>query len=115
MAQQATWKRRVTEWRASGLTAAEFAAGRDFAPATLSWWAWRLGSGAQPERERGDGPRAATFVRVVAARPAPSMSREESAVVVELGEARVRVAPGVDRALLETVVSVLAAHAREGA
>jgi transposase len=113
MSKQATWKRRVAEWRASGLTAAEFAAGRDFAPATLSWWAWRLGSGALPERRAADGPRPAGFIRVVTARPVPAV--DESPLVVEIGVARVRVARGVDRDVFETVVAVLAAHARGGA
>jgi transposase len=113
MSKQATWKRRVTEWRASGLTAAEFAAGRDFAPATLSWWAWRLGSGALPERRAADGPQPGGVIRVVAARPAPAV--DESPLVVEIGAARVRVARGVDRDAFETVVAVLASHARGGA
>jgi transposase len=113
MSKQATWKRRVAEWRASGLTAAEFAAERDFAPATLSWWAWRLGSGALPERRAADGPQPSGFIRVVTARPVPAV--DESTVVVEIGVARVRVARGVDRDVFETVVAVLAAHARGGA
>ncbi len=43
MANAAIWKRRLAEWRASGLTAAEFAAGREYAASTLTWWSWRLG------------------------------------------------------------------------
>ena len=113
MANQATWKRRVCEWRASGMTAAEYSAGRDFAPATLTWWAWRLGAGAVPERPPVGSAQPGGFIRVVAARPVPVV--DESPVVVEIGVARLRVGRGVDREVLEMVVGVLAAHARVGA
>ena len=46
MADRTTWKRIVAEWRASGLTAREFAEGRGFAHMTLTWWAWNLGRDA---------------------------------------------------------------------
>ena len=50
---------------------------------------------------------------MVTARPVPAV--DESPLVVEIGVARVRVARGVDRDVFETVVAVLAAHARGGA
>jgi hypothetical protein len=33
----------VRRWKASGLTAEAFAVREGIAPATLSWWRWRLG------------------------------------------------------------------------
>ncbi|MCB9615981.1 MAG: hypothetical protein H6722_26400 [Sandaracinus sp.] len=45
MADRTEWARRVSEWRRSGLTAAEFCRGRDFAVSTLRWYS--VVSGAQ--------------------------------------------------------------------
>jgi hypothetical protein len=52
------WLRRVRRWKASGLTAGAFAAREGIAPATLSWWRWRLArEGERIEKARGaEGP-----------------------------------------------------------
>jgi hypothetical protein len=42
---RAKWAERIREWRASGLSAEDFAAGKDFEPASLRWAASQL----QPE------------------------------------------------------------------
>ena len=68
MADAATWKRRTAEWRASGLTAREFAGRGGFAPATLTWWAWRLRSRSDDSAARCDNREAShavEFARVV--------------------------------------------------
>jgi transposase len=97
MADAKTWSNRVTEWRASGESAAAFAAGRGFAPSTLRWWASRL--------SRGE----VELVRVVTSPPA---TPRESAITIELAGARVLVTSGFDRALLADVLAVLReAHA----
>ena len=36
------WAQRIKEWERSGLTRAQFTAGKDFHPASLSYWKWRL-------------------------------------------------------------------------
>lgn len=92
MADAETWAKRVAEWRASGLTAGEFAAGRGFGGSTLRWWASRLG------REQS------AFVRVVTA---PSAEVRDGPVEVHVGEARVVVRSGFDRATLAEVLAVL--------
>ena len=43
MSNQSIWSQRVDEWRKSGLTAAEFCEGRDFAVGSLRAWSSRLG------------------------------------------------------------------------
>ena len=37
------WTKRVESWRASGLTAKQFAAQHGIRAGTLVWWSWRLG------------------------------------------------------------------------
>lgn len=95
MADEATWAKRVAGWRASGQTAAEFAAGRGYAGSTLRWWASRLG------RERR------AFVRVVA-KPADAPSGD-GALEVEVGGVRVHVRAGFDRVALVALLEVLRA------
>ncbi len=43
MPNESTWSQRVDEWRKSGLTAAQFCEGRDFAVGSLRSWSSRLG------------------------------------------------------------------------
>lgn len=90
-----TWKTRVKAWRASGKTAPEFAAEHGLEASTLRWWASQLrhepASSAHVQLAR---------VEVVAASAA-------SALVVEVGAARIEVRDGFDRALLRDVVSAL--------
>lgn len=87
-----TWAQRVAEWRASGQTADEFAAGRGFAGSTLRWWSSRLGR------------QTPSFVRVVAASDGP---RGAGSIELEVGKVRVHVRAGFDRALLAEVLEVL--------
>ena len=105
MANAAVWSKRVAAWRASGRSAAEFSAGKGYAPATLKWWASRLSRSA----EVAAIPAATRIARVVrAAAPAPTSA--SGAVVVDLGAARVTIEHGVDRATLELVLDVLRAQ-----
>src|SRR5262245_66653432 len=46
----ALWRARVADWKASGLSGSEFAAGHGLVASTLQWWAWRL------IRKYGDPP-----------------------------------------------------------
>lgn len=101
MASASTWAKRVSAWRASGQTAAAFAAGRGFAGSTLKWWASHLGR------------RSPELVRVVTTRPpAPGSARASTGASVELevGGVRVCVRSGFDRALLGEVLDVLTAR-----
>src|SRR5690606_24907151 len=42
MASAAEWSRRVASWRRSGLSAEEFASGKDYRAKTLAWWSSEL-------------------------------------------------------------------------
>ena len=97
MTTETTWAKRVAAWRASGLTAAEFSAGRGFAASTLRWWASRL-------RHAKKAPQLA-LARLVA-RPSMSPARHAS-IVVELAGARVLVPSDVDREALAVVLDLL--------
>jgi len=44
-----TWAKRVERWRDSGLTAKEYAAEVGVNAHSLSWWKWRLSSGAKEQ------------------------------------------------------------------
>ena len=91
------WRRRICEWRASGLSVRAFCARRGVA--TPSFYAWRR------MLEQRDAERPAFVpVRVVPdALPACARTLE----VVLAGGRIVRVAPGFDAATLRQVVAVL--------
>ena len=99
-----TWGDRVAAWRASGLTAEQFCAGKDFNAKRLWWWSSNL-------RRRGASVsvNSVPIARVVRANRPPPVATAHSGtdVVVELGGAQVRVSPGADRETLEIVFAVL--------
>ena len=94
------WRERVGAWRASGLTAEAFASGKAFSASTLRWWSSRLGR--------------APSVAFLELLPRPTVTAPELPrdLVVEVGPARVRVAPGFDPTLLVAVVRALAEGTR---
>ena len=96
---EAKWAERVREWKASGQTAKEFAAGREFKPSTLVYWASCLRTGSELRKRREPRVRIARVVRV----PAPT----DAAIVVAVGAARVSVRAGFDPVLLRQVVLAL--------
>lgn len=119
---RAKWAERIREWRASGLSAADFAAGKGYDGASLRWAA----SQVQPERPSrstlapNSGPKEPRRRRRVDKSMMPPseaprflpvrMRRPEQAageMVVEVGGARIRVSRGVDVALLGDVVRAL--------
>lgn len=87
-------------WRASGLTADAFAAGKSFSAGTLRWWSSRLGRAPS-----------VTFLELLP-RPAVAAPEPPRDLVIEVGAARVRVATGFDPTLLAAVVRALAEEAR---
>lgn len=107
MADAATWTKRVRAWRASGKTADAFCVGRDFAPATLKWWSWRLKN--KPARKVGpkrSKSRAIPMARVVRS-SAATVTLVSSAIAIELRRSRVVVPAGADRTTLEAVLELL--------
>jgi hypothetical protein len=95
----------VEEWRQSGKSAPEFAAGREFTVSSLRYWATKL-------RATAARPRAPALARVVQpgrvaaveARGAPS---ETDGVEVIVGDARIVVRRGFDPVLVRELVSAL--------
>lgn len=100
MADATTWRRRIVGWRASGLTAAEYARGRGYAPATLRWWASRL-------RGTDDGVESTglRMARLVVAEPHGVAGG--SGVSLDVAGVRVDVGRGFDRTTLAAVLEVL--------
>jgi len=117
---EAKWVERIREWRASGLSAEEFATSKGFKPSTLSWAASLLGrsskssappppnsepSHAEPRTQRRRAPaRQTPRFLPVHARPGGATAAE---MIVEIGLARIRVHRGFDVLLLGEVVRAL--------
>ncbi len=100
---RAKWERRVARWKASGLTAAEFAAGRGYSPATLKWWSSRLGPRGLPDAVGSAVPLARVVVRD---EPAAVAETAETPVVLELEQLRIAVRRGFDPEVLRQVLMV---------
>ena len=119
---RAKWAERIREWRTSGLSAEDFAAGKGYEGASLRWAVSQI----QPEmssrsmtepaaRPKAPRRRGAIAKSAVAPAQAPRflpvrMRRAEPPVaemIVEVGGARIRVSRGVDVALLGDVVRAL--------
>ncbi|MBP7551020.1 MAG: hypothetical protein KA761_12090 [Gemmatimonadaceae bacterium] len=87
------WRDRVATWQRSGLSADDFCEDQPYAASTLLGWSSRLRRTT-----------ATTFIELRPRKPVVARSTE---LVVEIGAARVRVAPGFDPALLAAVVTAL--------
>jgi hypothetical protein len=92
-------RREVEGWRASGVSAAEYAARRGYAVTSLMRWVKTTGD------EGGTESAAPRFVRLELA---PSSGAK--ALVVEVGAARIVVEPGFEPEHLGAVVAALAAR-----
>ncbi|MGO9837357.1 MAG: IS66 family insertion sequence element accessory protein TnpA [Polyangiaceae bacterium] len=99
------WTERVRAWRASGRTAREFAAGQEFKPSTLTYWASQLRRSASAEG--GVAGKRAPRLRMVQVVGTAAMAPREDTLVVAVGTARIVVRAGFDRALLRDVVEAL--------
>lgn len=115
MSELEMWKQRVAEWKASGLKASAYCAGRDFEVKRLYQWATRL------NRIEAESPESRVrMARVVLrGRQEAPATREPAGqgtgVSIELQGVRVVVPPGVDRATLSAVLDALDARAARGA
>jgi hypothetical protein len=102
MADAAVWKKRVSAWRASGLTAAVFCDEQGLVLSSLRYWTQRV--------RRDDEAAAPPPVRLAqVVRQAEPPLADVAALVVEVGGARISVARGFDRATLAAVIDVLGA------
>ena len=123
------WQERIRQWRASGKTAADFVADKDFQAASLRWAVSQLDGAddvrlstapsARPAARRGavrastpaTGPLKAPAFLPVRVRPShPPSSGDE--MIVEVDGARIRVGRGADMALLGDVLRALRGGAR---
>jgi hypothetical protein len=107
---RATWLARIEEWRRSGKTAEEFAAGQPFSGGTLTWRASQLrhehgAAGRRRASRRAVGKVGSRMVLAEVVRRAPV--RPVAALTVEIGSARITVSERVDAALLRDVVRAL--------
>ena len=84
---ETAWAERVAAWRESGLSAARFASGKEFAASTLRYWASRL------KRLRVEEP-TITFARL------PRAELPPRPVTMIVGEARIEVFGDTDEAAL---------------
>ncbi|MGH7898664.1 MAG: IS66 family insertion sequence element accessory protein TnpA [Candidatus Binatia bacterium] len=108
VSRRAEWAERVRRWRRSGLKAREFAESIGVKPATLTYWAWRLGrdGGKRGNRDRaGRGSRIAVgtqFVELI------TSAVEDRRFELELGNGcRLRIPAGFDDAALERLLRVV--------
>lgn len=100
MASRASWETHVAAWKRSGLSATAYAARHRLNANTLGWWSSRLAHSVPAVR----------FARVVPATLAPASPLADAGLEIVLGSGRVlRVRPGVDPALLRTVLDALEA------
>jgi hypothetical protein len=103
------WSERVAAWRASGKSAAAFCDKHGYSAKSLQWWSSELRRRGQAMATREPQVKLARVVRARSAAPSTAPS-----VVVSVGEARVEVRAGADRATLELVLGALHA-AQSGA
>lgn len=117
MANASEWGKRVAAWRASGLTAEQFCAGREYSAKSLWHWSSRLGRAGdkgvapRPGRRRSRTPEVVPVARLVRAGEASSLG----SVVVELNGARIEVQGAVPATTLQAVFEALRDARSEGA
>jgi transposase len=110
MAKAAEWTKRVAEWRASGVQAQEFCAGRGYSAKCLWHWSSKLGRAGAGASTREPAVR---LVRVERQRAAPTPSAA-SDMVVEIDGVRLILHGQVDAQALRTVMTTLRTLSVEG-
>jgi hypothetical protein len=101
------WTERVRAWRASGLSASEFARPAGYRGKTLSWWGSELKRRERVKREKASGAPQITMARVRVTRRS---AEGDELISVVVGAARIAVRRGFDATLLREVVSALGAE-----
>jgi transposase len=110
MATRSEWAERVGRWQRSGLGAEEFAEREGIKSKRLVWWRWKLRSA--PPSPPPPAPEL-RFLPVHVVDSASGLSGPGVALEVVLPNGRVvRVAPGFDPAMLESVLSIASGGAR---
>lgn len=120
---QSEWKRLVSAWRASGLSAREFSQRHRVTEGTLRWWAWRLpravGGSVSRRREndvRQERPRFVPLTIVPADGVEDEARAEGSAEswveVILASGTRIRVGAGFEQQTLSRVLRALESEPR---
>ncbi len=99
------WIERIRQWKESGKTAEEFAAGQPYKASTLKWRAAGLRRSAEGGGRPGEGQGPSGAIRM--ARVVPRVRGAE--LVVEVAGARIALSRGFDAALLAEAVRALGA------
>ena len=112
MANAELWKKRVADWQASGLSAAEYCKGQEFTTGPLYRWSSRLAEATS----EGASP-AVPLVRLVRGTkptaPAPAEGAPRATeVIIEVQRARVLVPPGADVMTVGVVLEALGVAGR---
>ncbi|MFZ6186098.1 IS66 family insertion sequence element accessory protein TnpA [Nannocystis pusilla] len=98
---EATWRKRVDGWIASGQTCKEYAARIRVNPHTLGWWKWRLHAHGDASGQGGAG-----FVEVTQ-EVAASLTNETGVLELEVGRVVLRIRGHVEADVLGRVLDVL--------
>ncbi|PCC72529.1 hypothetical protein SAMN02745121_08743 [Nannocystis exedens] len=106
-ATEATWRKRVEGWIASGQTCKEYAARIRVNAHTLGWWKWRLHGAQDGAQDRGTG--GAGFVEVTQ-EIAASLTNEAGVLELEVGRVVLRIRGHVEADMLGRVLDVLEAR-----
>jgi transposase len=104
MTSRAEWTKRVSQWRASGESAGDYASSRGFSERSLRWWAWHL------KRARAEASRTTSSVQLVRVERAAKPAME--AVVLEVGLARIRVNRKTDPDAVRVLLAALTERAQ---
>jgi transposase len=102
MSNETEWPARVSAWRASGKSAPEFCADKDYSATTLYWWASRLKRDGQPKPRH----KPLRLARVV--RKAPDEAGKCAPIVLQIGSARLEISRGADQTTLSNLLLALA-------
>lgn len=95
------WREAVGEQRASGLSVSAFCRKRGLVEHRFRYWQEKFGK-EQPGKQ-------ATVLRFARAVPKSSEPSGEGSLTLEVGQARIRIRAGFDRALLREAVRALGA------
>lgn len=104
------WIERIREWKASGQTAEDFAAGQPYKASTLKWRAAllrRSDEGGAQDRNSESSTGAIRMARVV---PVARGDERPVGLMVEVSGARIALTRGFDAQLLAEVVRALGVH-----
>ena len=103
MSNESGWPARVSDWRASGKSAREFCADKDYSATTLYWWASRLKRKGQPRPPTHKPMRLARVLR-----KAPDEASKPAPIVLQIGPVRLEIACGADQTTLSNILLALA-------